>query len=67
MLAAATVDRIRTEAASFDLARALVSLLLVPFFAVGWTLAKAWQVVGLVVGLALLAYKEGWHSSRGDR
>lgn len=67
MLAAATVDRIRTEAASFDLARALVSLLLVPFFVVGWTLAKAWWAAELVVGLALLAYKEGWHSSRGER
>lgn len=64
---AAALDRIRTNAREFDLAKALLTLLLVPFVALGWVVAKTWRGVELAVGLVAGAFKEGWHTARGDR
>lgn len=67
MLATATVDRIRTEAHQFDLARALIVLVLLPFVLAGWLVAKSWVLLGVAVGYVGAAWKEGWHAARGDR
>lgn len=66
MLAAATVDRIRTDAHQFDLARALLVLVLLPFVLAGWLVAKSWKLVELAAGYAAAAWKTGWHTARGD-
>jgi hypothetical protein len=61
------VDRIRTQARQFNLTRALIGLLLFPIVALAWLVSRGWRILELVVGYLLEAWKEGWHSARGDR
>lgn len=66
MLSAATIDSIRSEARQFDLARALIKLVIFPIAAVAWVAANLWRVVALVVGFVVISWKTGWRAARGE-
>ncbi len=62
----ATVDRVRTEAREFDLARALITLVVFPIIAVGWVIGKAWMLLGFTVGFVVAAGKVGFRAAKGQ-
>ena len=58
-------ERVQTEARSVDPVRALLTVLAVPLFAVGWTLGVAFRGVVFVAGWMWAAGVVGWRSARG--
>lgn len=43
-----TADRLRAEAVTLDPLKVLITLLVTPFFVVGWAARLAWVIIALV-------------------
>lgn len=61
---AATVDRIQERALDFNLAKALLTLISLPFFILGWVAYGTYRVVSLLVAWVWAALLEGWDQAK---
>lgn len=61
---AATYDRIQERAVDFNLAKALLTLLALPFFLLGWLGYAVYRVASLVVAFGWAAALEGWEQGK---
>jgi hypothetical protein len=52
-------DRIALQAASLRLLPALLSVLMAPFFALGWCVARLWLAFRWVIAAFAVGYKTG--------
>lgn len=59
----ATVDQVRAEARSIDVTKWLLTLLLLPFFVLGWSARMVWRGFTFVVSFAGAACKVGWRAA----
>jgi hypothetical protein len=53
------VDRIAVQAAALRLGPLLLSLLMAPFFSLGWTAAKAYLAVRYILAAVTVGYRAG--------
>lgn len=58
------VDQIAVRAAALRLGPMLLSLLMFPFFAVGWTAAKVFLAIRWVIAAVMIGFEAGMKSSR---
>lgn len=58
------VDQIAVRAAALRLGPMLLSLLMFPFFAIGWTTAKGFLVIRWVIAAVMIGFEAGMKSSR---
>lgn len=63
----ATVDQVRAEARQVDVTKLLLTLLLLPFFVLGWTTRMAWRAVCYVISFAGAAVKVGWQAGAATK
>ena len=56
-------ERIRVQAAALRLAPLLLSLLMSPFFALGWTAAKGFLGLRYVLAAVIVGWKAGLEAS----
>ena len=52
-------DRIRVQAAALRLGPLLLSLLMSPFFAIGWTAAKGFLALRFTIAAVIVGWKAG--------
>lgn len=64
MTMAATYDRIQERALDFNLAKALLTLVTLPFFLLGFIAYVVYRVASLVVAFGWAAVLEGWDQSK---
>ena len=57
------VDRIAVQAAALRLGPLLLSLLMSPFFALGWTAAKGFLALRYVLAALIVGWKAGLEAS----
>jgi hypothetical protein len=57
------VDRIAVQAAALRLGPLLLSLLMTPFFSLGWVAAKAYLAVRYVLAAVMVGFKAGLEAS----
>lgn len=57
------VDRIAVQAAALRLGPLLLSLVMMPFFSLGWVSAKVYLAVRYVVAAVLVGYRAGLEAS----
>jgi hypothetical protein len=57
------VDRIAVQAAALRLGPMLLSLLMFPFFAVGWSAAKGFLALRYVLAAVIVGFKAGMEAS----
>lgn len=60
----ATYDRIQSRALEFNLAKALLTLLALPFFVLGFVAYAVYRVASLVVAFGWAAILEGWEQAK---
>ena len=58
------VDRIAVKAAALRLGPLFLSLLMLPFFAIGWTAAKGFLALRFTVAAVQVGFEAGMKSSR---
>jgi hypothetical protein len=58
------VDRIAVQAAALRLGPLLLSLLMAPFFALGWSAAKGYLGLRYVLAAVIVGFKAGMTTSR---
>lgn len=58
------VDRIAVRAAALRLGPMLLSLLMLPFFVVGWSAAKGFLALRFVIAAVQVGFEAGMKSSR---
>lgn len=63
----ATVDQVRAEARQVDVTKLLLTLLLLPFFVLGWSARMVWRVACYVISFAGAACKVGWRAAGPNR
>ena len=56
-------DRIRVQAAALRLGPLLLSLLMSPFFVIGWTAAKGFLALRYVLAAVIVGWKAGLEAS----
>jgi hypothetical protein len=66
VLTTAAIDKVRTDAREFDLARGLLKLVLFPVVAVAWIVANGWKLLAVIIGFVVAGWKVGWHTARGE-
>lgn len=54
-----SADRIALQAASLRLLPALLSLLMAPFFALGWSVARLWLAFRWIIAAFVVGFKVG--------
>lgn len=59
----ATVDQVRAEARQIDVVKALLTLLVLPFFVLGWSARMVWRGFCFVVSFVGAAVKVGWRAA----
>jgi hypothetical protein len=59
----ATVDQVRAEARQVDVAKLLLTLLLLPFFVLGWSARMVWRSFCFVVSFAGASARVGWRAA----
>lgn len=64
MTMAATYDRIQERALDFNLAKALLTLVTLPFFLLGFVAYVVYRVASLAVAFGWAAVLEGWEQSK---
>ena len=57
------VDRIAVQAAALRLGPLLLSLLMFPFFALGWTAAKGFLALRWVIAAVMVGFRAGMEAS----
>jgi hypothetical protein len=57
------VDRIAVQATALRLGPLLLSLLMMPFFSLGWVAAKAYLAVRYVLAAVMVGFKAGMEAS----
>lgn len=57
------VDRIAVEAAALRLGPLLLSLMMMPFFALGWTAAKGYLGTRYVLAAVIVGWRAGMEAS----
>lgn len=63
----ATVDQIRAEARTIDAGKVLLTLLVLPFFVVGFTAHWGWRGLSLVLSFVGASVKVGWQAAAPQR
>lgn len=63
-MAVLDLDRIGVQAAALRLGPLLLSLLMAPFFALGWSTAKVFLAVRFTIAAVQVGYQAGMKSSR---
>lgn len=64
---AATVDQVRTERRSIDATKLLLTLLLLPFFVLGWSARMVWRSFCWSLSFAAAACRVGWRAAGPKR
>ena len=59
-------DQVRDEARQLDPVRVVLTLLMVPFFVLGWVAAKVVAVCWALVAFGWTAAVVGWRTARGE-
>ena len=55
------LDRISAEAHQLQFGRALLTIIFMPFFLIGWLAGKGWAAIAYLVA----SLKVGWREGRG--
>lgn len=59
-------DQVRQESRQLDPVKVLLTLLMVPFFVLGWSAAQVVRVCWTLVAWTWTAAVVGWRSARGE-
>lgn len=64
--AARRAELVREEARQLDPVKALITLLMVPFFVLGWLAAHGVRLAWAVASIAWTAGVQGWRAAHGE-